>query len=319
MPNRAGTATLVATLACVVAAACWALNAVIAADTFGHGISPEHLAESRVIVALVPLAAYLAIARRDLLVPPRSAWPPIAAFGACIVAVNFAYYVAIERVPVGVAIALQYTAPVLILVGAALVTGRAPRRAAWAAGGLTLIGAALVGGVLGAGQARGDVAGSAAGLDGLGLLAGTLAAVTFAGYLVSAEIAGRRGAHPVTTLFGGFVVAALLWTVVLPVWSWPFHLLADPQIALRVLSIGLIGTLLPFGLTVAALRILSSSVAGIATTMEPVLAAALAWLLLGQQLSTMQLAGGGLVVAGVLIAQLLRPAPPAAAAVDAAP
>jgi drug/metabolite transporter (DMT)-like permease len=86
-----------------------------------------------------------------------------------------------------------------------------------------------------------------------------------------------------------------------------------------VLSIGLLGTLLPFGLTVAALRILSSSVAGIATTMEPVLAAALAWLLLGQQLAPAQLLGGGLVVAGVLIAQLVRPAPHASAAVDAAP
>lgn len=318
MRNRSGTATLVATLACVVAAACWALNAVIAAETFDRGITPEHLAESRVIVALVPLAAYLVVARRDLLVPPRAAWWPIAAFGACIVAVNFAYYVAIERVPVGVAIALQYTAPVLILVGAALIARRAPRGAAWVAGGLTLAGAALVGGVLGSATGNGAGGGSMA-LDGVGLLAGALAALTFAGYLVTAEIAGRRGAHPVTTLLGGFVVAAVLWALILPLWNWPFHLLADPKIAVRVLSIGLVGTLLPFGLTVAALRILSSSVAGIATTMEPVLAAALAWLLLGQRLAPAQLVGGALVVAGVLIAQLVRPAPPAAAAVDATP
>lgn len=312
MSNRSGTAALVATLACVVAATCWALNAVIAAETFGRGISPEHLAESRVIVALVPLAAFLAVSRRDLLLPPRAAWPPIAAFGACIVAVNFAYYVALERVPVGVAIALQYTAPVLILVGAAITARRAPRAPAWVAGGLTLTGAALVGGVVG------TVTGSLA-LDGLGLLAGAVAALTFAGYLVSAEIAGRRGAHPATTLFGGFVVASVLWAMLVPLWDWPFHLLADPQIAARVLSIGLLGTLLPFGLTVAALRILSSSVAGIATTMEPVLAAALAWLLLGQQLGAAQLAGGALVVAGVLIAQLVRGEPPASAAVEATP
>lgn len=313
MPNRSGTATLVATLACVVAAACWALNAVIAAETFGRGITPAHLAQSRVIVALVPLAAYLLVARRELLVPPRAAWLPIAAFGACIVTVNFAYYVALERVPVGVAIALQYTAPVLILVGAALVARRAPRGAAWVAGGLTLTGAALVGGVLA------SLTGGTVALDGIGLLAGALAALTFAGYLVTAEMAGRRGTHPVTTLFGGFVVAALLWAVILPLWDWPFQLLADPQVAVRVLSIGLLGTLLPFGLTVAALRILSSSVAGIATTMEPVLAAALAWLLLGQQLGAAQLVGGALVVAGVLIAQLVRPEPPASAALDATP
>jgi drug/metabolite transporter (DMT)-like permease len=103
--------TLLATLACVVAAACWAASAVVAAGAF----KPDRLAEARVVVALLPLAAYLLVARRDLLRPPRSALPPLVAFGACIVAVNFAYYVAIDRVPVGVAISLQYTAPVLVL------------------------------------------------------------------------------------------------------------------------------------------------------------------------------------------------------------
>lgn len=310
MATASRASTLVATLACVVAATCWALNAVIAAETFERGVSPERLAESRVLVALVPLAAYLLVARRDLVVPPRGAWPAIGVFGVCIVTVNFAYYLAIERVPVGVAIALQYTAPVLILVGAALLSRRSPHRAAWIAGGMTLVGAALVGGALGAPAAR---------LDSVGLLAGAVAAFTYAGYLVSAEMAGARGAHPVTTLFAGFVVAALIWAIVLPLWDWPFELLADPQIAWRVLAVGLLGTLLPFGLTVAALRVLASSVAGIATTTEPVLAAALAWLLLGQILEPAQLAGGALVVAGVLIAQLIRPPSEATAPVDAAP
>ena len=57
--------TLLATVACVVAAACWAANAVIAAGAFDRGITPERLAQTRVIVALLPLAAYLLLARRD--------------------------------------------------------------------------------------------------------------------------------------------------------------------------------------------------------------------------------------------------------------
>jgi drug/metabolite transporter (DMT)-like permease len=57
---------------------------------------------------------------------------------------------------------------------------------------------------------------------------------------------------------------------------------------------------------------ISSPVAGIATTAEPVLATALAWLFLGQALGASQLVGGALVVAGVLTAQLARgPAPEA--------
>lgn len=302
--------TLLATLACVVAAACWAANAVIAAGAFELGVTPARLAQARVVVALVPLAAYLLVARRDLMRPPTPAIQALIGFGACIVAVNFAYYVAIDRVPVGVAVALQYTAPVLVLAGTAVVARSSPRAAVWLAGALSLAGAVLVSGAL---------AGAQQPLDGLGLIAGVAAALTFAGYLVTAELAGRRGAHPVTTLFIGFCVAALIWVVVLPPWTWPMELLADPQVAWRVVAVGLLGTLLPFGLVVAALRWISSAVAGIATTAEPVLAALLALLFLGQVLSVPQLIGGGLVVAGVLIAQLTRQPEPEAVAVEMAP
>ena len=309
--NGARDNVLLATLACVAAAACWALNAVIAADAFARGVSPGQLAEARVVVALVPLAVYLLVARRDLLAPPRAAVPALIGFGACMMAVNLAYYVAIARVPVGVAISLQYTAPVLILIGTSIVTRRVPPGPVWVAGGLTLVGAALVSGTIGGGV-TGD-------LDRLGVLAGIAAALTFAGYLVLAELAGRRGSHPVTSLFIGFCVAVAIWAVVLPLQDWPFELLLDPQIAWRVLAVGLVGTLLPFALAVAALRWISSALAAIATTTEPVLAAALAWLLLGQALSAPQLLGGALVVAGVLVAQISRPAPSTAAPVEVAP
>jgi drug/metabolite transporter (DMT)-like permease len=291
-----GRAIVLATGACVLAATCWAANAIIAAGAFERGIDPGRLAEARVVVALVPLAFVLLVTRRDLVRPPRAALGPLIAFGISMMVVNWAYYVAIDRVPVGVAISLQYTAPVLLLVGMAVVTRRIPPGVLWIAGGLTLAGAALVSGALGAAGARD--------LDGLGLLAGVLSAVSFAGYLLSAELAGRRGSHPVSTLLIGFVVAVAIWAVVLPMWDWPFGLLADPEVAWRVVAVGLIGTLLPFALVVAALRWVTSAVAGIATTTEPVVAAALAWLLLGQSLGAGQLIGGALVVAGVLAAQL---------------
>ena len=302
--------TLLATLACVAAAACWAANAVIAAGAFELGVTPERLAQARVVVALVPLAAYLLVARRDLTRPPRAAIPALLGFGACIVAVNFSYYVAIDRVPVGVAVALQYTAPVLVLAGTAVIGHRNPQPTIWLAGGLSLAGAVLVSGAL---------AGAQEPLDGLGLVAGAAAALTFAGYLVTAELAGRRGTHPVTTLFIGFCVAALIWTVVLPLWNWPIEQLADPQVTWRVVAVGLLGTLLPFGLVVAALRWISSALAGIATTAEPVLAALLAWLFLDQVLSLPQLIGGALVIAGVLIAQTTRQPEPESMPVEMTP
>jgi drug/metabolite transporter (DMT)-like permease len=303
-------ATVLATLACVIAAACWAANAVIASGAFERGVSPERLAQARVAVALVPLAAILVVRRRDLLVPPRAAVPALIGFGLSMMVVNWSYYVAIDRVPVGVAISLQYTAPVLILAGMALVTRRVPPGLLWLAGAMTLAGAALVSGAIGSGGGMQP--------DRLGLLAGVASALSFASYLLCAELAGRRGSHPVTTLLIGFVVAVVLWAVVLPLWDWPFERLADPEAAWRVVAVGLLGTLLPFSLVVAALRWVSSAVAGIATTAEPVLAALLAWLLLGQALGSAQLVGGALVVGGVLAAQLARHPPKASAPMEIA-
>jgi drug/metabolite transporter (DMT)-like permease len=87
-------------------------------------------------------------------------------------------------------------------------------------------------------------------------------------------------------------------------------------VLLAVLGVGIVGTLLPFFLAVTALRVIPAVTAGIAATFEPVFAASFAWLLLGQRLEPPQLAGGLLVVAGVVLAQLAQPrsrAAPAAA------
>jgi drug/metabolite transporter (DMT)-like permease len=142
------------------------------------------------------------------------------------------------------------------------------------------------------------------GLDRPGLAAGLASAVLFAAYLLSAELAGRRGAEPATTLLWGFLVAVAIWAVVVPWWSWPVGVLADPGVAAAVLGVGLVGTLLPFALAVGAVRVVSAATAGIAATSEPVFAVAFAWVLLGQRLNPAQLAGAALVVAGVVLAQL---------------
>jgi drug/metabolite transporter (DMT)-like permease len=139
-------------------------------------------------------------------------------------------------------------------------------------------------------------------VDGRGLAAAIASALLFAGYLLTATRAGRRGAHPATVLLWGFVVAIVAWTVVAPWWSWPVSKLHQPQVALAVVGVGLVGTLLPFFLAVGAVRVLSPATAGIAATAEPPAAAFFAWVFLGQHLAPVQLLGGALVIAGVALA-----------------
>jgi drug/metabolite transporter (DMT)-like permease len=294
-PDRA--ATLAALLRVVAAGACWALAAVLAKVAFDRGVPPVRLAESRVAVALLALAPFLAWWRPGLLRPPPGTWPALAAFGVSVAAVNLTYYVAIDHLPVGVALSLQYTGPAILMAATALLvregTAR-PGRLAWAAAGLTLAGAVLVSRAL---EGLGA-------LDLPGLAAGLASALLFAAYLLAAELAGRRGSEPATTLLWGFLVAVAIWSVTVPWWSWPVATLADPAVVGAVLGVGLIGTLLPFALAVGAVRVISAATAGIAATSEPVFAVAFAWLLLGQHLNPAQLAGAALVVAGVVLAQL---------------
>jgi len=342
--GRAG--ALAATLGVVAAAACWGISAIMAKVAFEHGVPPDRMAQARAAIALLALAPLLAWRRRDLLRPPpgtlplllafgvcvaavnyayyvaidhlavgvaislQYTGPVLAAFGVCVAAVNFAYYLAIDHLPVGVAISLQYTAPVLLLGFTAVVARRPPGLLAWAAGALTLAGAVLVSQALE----------GAAGADAAGLAAGLASAVLFAAYLLLAERAGRLGVPPATVLLWGFVAAVAVWSVAAPWWSWPFARLAEPRVALAVLGVGLVGTLLPFFLAVDAVRHIPAATAGIAATSEPVFAAALAWLLLGQHLDAGQLAGGLLVVAGVALAQVAGARePPTAAAPLASP
>jgi drug/metabolite transporter (DMT)-like permease len=305
-PDRG--AVVGALLRVVLAGACWAMAAVLAKYAFERGVPPVRLAEARVAVALVALAPFLAWRRPDLLRPPPGTLLVLAGFGACVAAVNLTYYVAIDHLPVGVAVALQYTGPAILMAATTLLlrgVAARPGRMAWAAAGLTLAGAVLV----------------SRALEGLGALnlpgvaAGLASAVLFAAYLLAAELAGRRGVEPATTLLWGFLVAVAIWAVAVPWWSWPLASLGDPGVAGAVLGVGLLGTLLPFALAVGAVRVVSAATAGIAATAEPVFAAAFAWLLLGQHLNLAQLAGGALVVTGVILAQLAaaraRPGEPA--------
>lgn len=266
------------------------------------------MAEARVAVALVFLLAILAVRRPALLRPPRGSMPALAAFGVAIAGVNASYYIAIDRLPVGVAISLQYTAPVLLLAVGMIAGRRRTGAPVWFAAAGTMLGAVLVSRAL---QGLHGVSAS-------GVLAGVASAGFFAMYLTTAQIGGRRGAQPATVLLWGFVFSAVVWTAVAPWWSWPFGRLSSPAVAAAVLSVGLVGTLLPFFLAVGALRVLSPATAGIAATVEPPFAAAFAWIFLGEGLSAIQILGAAMVVAGVVIAQRVASLEPATLAVEPA-
>jgi len=279
------------------AATMWALNGSLSRLLLDDGVSALRLAQLRGVLSFVLLAAALAIARPRLLRIRRQDIPRLAFLGVVgLAGVHATYFFAISRLDVGVALVIQYLGPLILLLWLRLVHRRQLQRSLWGAAVLSVIGCFLV-----------VQAWNPGAIDGLGLLAAFGAAITFAIYLYSSEQAGPRY-EPVTTLVWGFGFASLFWLVVQPPWSFPFAEFTSAENIALGLGVAVIGTLLPFVCIVAALRHVPASRAAVVATLEPVLAAIIAWPVLGQDLDVAQILGGLIVVGAVVWVQIQRPA-----------
>ena len=284
-------------LAVVGAAACWGVAAAVAKDLFESGVEPIELAQARSYVAAIGFSLLPGAWSGGSGVDRRSA-PALVGLGLSIPAVNAVYYLAIQRLAVAVALVLQYSAPVLVVAWTAVRTRKLPRPLLLG----TLV-AAVVGVVFVSELPAGDI-GS---LDAVGLVLGLAAAVFFATYTLLNETAGTRFG-PIPAMARAFAVAAAFWLVYQVPRGFPHDLVA-PDNVLRVLFIGVGGTLVPFLLYIWGVSKVKSEKAAITATIEPPLAGVIAWLWLGEMLSLMQVSGGVLILAAVAALQLERTRP----------
>ena len=278
------------------AAAMWALNGSMARYLLDDGVGPFALSEMRSLGSWLILLVVLGLTRPQLLRVDRDELPALAVLGvAGLAAVHASYFAAIERLDIGPAVTIQYLAPLLLLVWLRVVHKRQIANGLWGAVLLSAGGCFLVVRAYDAGD-----------LDGIGVAAAFGAAVSFAIYMVGSERAGHRH-EPVTTLFWAFGFASLFWAFAAPWWQFPFGELDSARNALLAAGVVVVGTLLPFICMVAALRHLPAPRAGVVATLEPVLAAVFAWIIHGEALAAVQIAGGMAVVAAVAWVQSRRP------------
>ncbi|MDQ3953574.1 MAG: DMT family transporter [Actinomycetota bacterium] len=295
--GRIDSGTGLGLLAVVGAAACWGVAAAVAKDLFEAGVEPIELAQARSYVAAIGFSL-LPGAWSGGIAVDRKAAPALVGLGLSIPAVNAVYYLAIQRLAVAVALVLQYSAPVLVVAWTALRTRKLPRPLL-----LATLAAAVVGVVLVSELPAGDI-GS---LDGIGLMLGLAAAVFFATYTLLNEATGARFG-PIPAMARAFAVAAAFWVVYQAPRGFPHDLVA-PDNFLRVLFIGVGGTLVPFLLFIWGVSKVKSEKAAITATIEPPLAGVIAWLWLGETLSAMQVSGGLLILSAVAALQLERARP----------
>ncbi|MGP3975970.1 EamA family transporter [Streptomyces sp. 8N114] len=340
--SRARTSGLVLAL---VSACAFGSSGVAAKPLIEAGLEPLHVTWLRAAggaFVLLPLAW-----RHRALVRQRP-WL-LVGFGLLAVAgVQAFYFTALSRIPVGVALLIEYLAPALVLLWVRFVQRRAVTRAA--AVGMVL----AVGGLSCVVEVWSGLR-----LDGLGLALALGAACCQVGYFVlsdhgstAEEADGRAGAggnsaergdcaergdgpggqravarpsaDPMGVIAYGLLIGALALTVVARPWhtdwsvlgrSAQLHGTAVHGLVLLVWIV-LVATATAYLTGVVSVRRLSPPVAGVVACLEAVIATVLAWVLLGEHLSAVQLAGGAVVLLGAFIAQRSTPK---AQADDAAP
>jgi drug/metabolite transporter (DMT)-like permease len=293
----------------LAAAALFAVNGSVSTLVLQAGIPATRLTSLRCAGAALALLVVLAIAAPERL---RITWrevPCLAVFGVVGIALTqFLYYVAIGRMPVGIALVFEMTAPVLIALYVWLVRREKVRSRLWVSLLLSLSGLVLVA----------EVWRDGGSLDLVGVVAALVAALCLATYYLM----GERGAvarDPVTLTCWSFVAAAVFWSIAAPWWEFDGAVL-DGRVAISVGSaqvplwvlvawIVVLGAVVPFWLSIAALQHLAPTTAGLVATVEPVFASIVAWLWLEQVLSGWQIAGGAVVLAGIGLAQTARSAP----------
>ncbi|GAA2545818.1 EamA family transporter [Streptomyces levis] len=269
------------------------------------GLDPLHVVWLRVAgAALVMLP--LAVRHRALL---RRRPGLLAGFGLLAVAgVQACYFAALSRIPVGVALLIEYLAPALVLGWVRFVQRRPVTRAAAVGVVLAVGGLACVVEVW-----------SGLRFDALGLLLALGAACCQVGYFVLSDQgsdAGDEAPDPLGVIAYGLLVGAAVLTVVARPWTMDWSVLTGtarmdgtPVSALVLLGwIVLVATVVAYVTGVISVRRLSPQVAGVVACLEAVIATVLAWVLLGEHLSAPQLAGGVIVLVGAFIAQSSTPA-----------
>ena len=290
------------------AAVVWGVNGAVSKTILSTGLSSERLAQVRSLGAALGLVAILAVTAPGRLRLTRRELPYLIAFGVGGLAfVQWFYFLAIHRLNIGVALLIEYLAPLLVALWARFAYHEPVRRRIWGALALALIGLALIVNLFGGGTS----------LSTAGVLFALAGAFAYALYVLLAEhVVGGR--DPVSLLAWGFLFASVFWAVVVPWWSFPGHSLVRrtslhghlhalhlPVWALVAWMIAL-GTIVPFFLLVSALRHLPATRVGIVAMLEPVAAALVAWAWLGESLGGIQLAGAAVVLAAIGLAQTAR-------------
>ena len=271
------------------------------------GLSEWRMVQVRTGGAFLFLITYVLLTNAKSLRVTKTELPLLitySLFGFAIV--QFGYFIAISRMHVSMALIIEFTAPIWIVLWIKYVRKSFVPKDMWTAISLAFIGMLLLAQVW-----KGMT------LDTVGIIAAFLDAFALATYF----ILGERLAHsrPTATLNAlGFGIASAIWAIAFPLWSFPTGIFTQtinlngllenynaPGWVL-LLWVVLMGTVLPYVLVLSGIKLLSASTSSVIGMLEPVFAGIFAWIWIGESWNVIQLIGGAIVIAGIYLADKTR-------------
>jgi drug/metabolite transporter (DMT)-like permease len=275
--------------------------------SFGRALLDTGWSPGAVIVARAGLAAVVLIVPAALAM--RGRWAllrrnaaVVVAYGVLAVAgAQLAYFSAIQTLSVGVALLIEYMAPILVVGWMWMRTGRPPRRLTVIGTVLALVGLALVL----------DVFGGAT-VDATGVAWALVAMVGLAAFFVLAGHEGDEGLPPLALTGGGLVVGAAALALAGLIGVLPMDVAsADVELGgaqfpwwVALLELAFVAGALAYVLAVLAVRRLGATVSAFVGLTEVLFASLFAWALLDQALDAAQVVGGVVVIAGIVAVRL---------------
>jgi drug/metabolite transporter (DMT)-like permease len=286
----------------VLSAATFGTSGTFASSLIDAGWSPAAAVITRIAVSALMLTVPALLQLRGRWALLRRAAGQVTAYGLVAVAgCQLFYFNAIQRMPVGVALLLEYLGAVLVVGWLWLRHGQRPRRLT-VVGTVTAIGGLAM--VL-------NLAGSAR-LDPVGVMWGLLAAVGLAIYFLLSAAADEEPLPPIVMAWAGMcvgaaVLAALGWMGALSLTATTSNVdFLSYQVSwvVPVLGLSLVAAVIAYVAGIGAARRLGAKLASFIGMAEVLFAVLFAWLLLGQLPSAVQFLGGAFILAGVTLVRV---------------
>ena len=280
----------------LIGATLWGVSTVVAKTLFNLGLPPAELVAIRLTLSTLFLIVIFLFYDRRRLVISRQDLPYFLMLGFVAVAgMQFMYFYTISKIQVGPAVLIQYLSTFWVALYAFLFQREPLSSAKMASLFLSLFGCYLT-----VGGYRIDLLK----LNSAGILSGILSSLFFAFYTLHGE-KGLKKYDPWVLLLYGFGFGALLyWFLISPLKilraSYPF------SFWIAFLYITIFSTLIPFGFYFKGVDRIRATRAGITSTLEPVVAGLAAYLVLGEVLHSLQILGGLIVIAAIILLQVSR-------------